>query len=69
MTEQKYLDYVMYHELLHKKHSFNVKNGRHQAHTTAFRNDERRFGLDMEQELNKWLRKKKYSMKRMLRFW
>jgi len=69
MTEQKYLDYVMYHELLHKKHSFNVKNGRHQAHTTAFRNDERRFGLDMEQELNKWLGKKKYSMKRMLRFW
>lgn len=67
--EKKFLDYVMYHELLHKKHTFNVKNGRHQAHTTVFRKDEKKFGTDAEEELNAWLRKKKYSIKRMFRLW
>jgi len=59
-----YLDYVMYHELLHKKHSFNVKNGRHQAHTTAFRKDEARFEPGMEAKLSGFLRRKKYSTRR-----
>jgi hypothetical protein len=74
--EKEFLDYVMYHELLHKKHTFNVKNGRHQAHTTVFRNDEKKFGsddgIDMEKELNSWLRKKRYSMKsvkKIFKFW
>jgi predicted metal-dependent hydrolase len=71
--ELKFLDYVVYHELLHKKHTFKVKNGRHQAHTTIFRNDEKKFGLDMdvdmEKELESWLRKKKYSLRRMLKMW
>jgi len=67
--EQKHLDYVVYHELLHKKHTFNVKNGRHQAHTTVFRNDEKKFGEHAEEELNSWLRKKKYSLKRMFDWW
>lgn len=71
--EQKFLDYVVYHELLHKKHTFNVKNGRHQAHTTVFKNDEKRFsdeaGMDMEKELNRWLRGKKYGLKRMFKWW
>ena len=62
----RFLDYVLYHELLHKKHSFQVKNGRHHAHTTAFRNDEKGFDKekDMEKELSKFLRRKKYSAKR-----
>jgi len=67
--EKKFLDYVMYHELLHKKHTFNVKNGRHQAHTTVFRNDEKKFGEHAEEELTSWLRKKKYSLKRMFKLW
>jgi hypothetical protein len=69
--EKKLLDYVVYHELLHKKHTFNVKNGRHQAHTAAFRNDEKKFRAeaDMEKELNAWLGKKKYSIKRVFRLW
>jgi predicted metal-dependent hydrolase len=77
--DKKYLDYVVYHELLHKKHTFNVKNGRHQAHTTAFRNDERKFGItnedvnvDMEKELNNWLRRKRSplkSVKSIFKFW
>ena len=57
--ELRILDYVMYHELLHKKHSFNVKNGRHRSHTHAFRLDERKFGATAEQELTNWLRRKK----------
>jgi len=68
-SEQKFLDYVIYHELLHKKHSFNVKNGRHQAHTTAFRTDEAKFSINIEEELGEWLRKKKYSIKRMFKLW
>jgi len=72
-NEKKFLDYVVYHELLHKKHTFKVKNGRHQAHTTIFRNDEKKFGeensTDMENELSKWLRKKKYGLRRMLKLW
>jgi len=71
--EKKFLDYVVYHELLHKKHTFNVKNGRHQAHTTVFRRDEKKFsnetGIDMEKELNTWLRKKKYGLKRVFKWW
>jgi len=70
--EKRFLDYVIYHELLHKKHTFNVKNGRHQAHTTVFKNDEKKFsenGIDMEKELNKWLRNKKYGLKRMFKWW
>jgi hypothetical protein len=68
-SEQKYLDYVVYHELLHKKHTFNVKNGRHQAHTTIFRQDEKKFGVNAEEELTSWLRKKKYSLKRIFKLW
>ncbi len=64
--ELRILDYVMYHELLHKKHSFNVKNGRHHAHTKAFRDDEKKFGETAEQELTNWLRKKKL---RRWKFW
>lgn len=62
-SDIKFLDYVLYHELLHKKHSFNVKNGRHTSHTRAFREDEEKFGHDMEAELGKFLRRKKYSIR------
>ena len=37
------VDYVMYHELLHKKHGAILVNGRRVAHSPAFRDDERRF--------------------------
>lgn len=64
--EMKHLDYVMYHEILHKKHSFNIKNGRHNAHTKAFRDEEKKFAVNAENELNAWLKKKRY---RKWRFW
>ncbi len=41
--EQELLDYVMYHELLHKKFKFDVKNSRSMHHTKEFRRAERMF--------------------------
>lgn len=37
------VDYVMYHELLHKKHGATLVNGRRVVHGPTFRADERRF--------------------------
>lgn len=37
------VDYVIYHELLHKKHRIAVVNGRRFSHTQAFRSEERLF--------------------------
>lgn len=68
VDEIKYLDYVMFHELLHKKHQFEMKNGRQHAHTTAFRVEEATFGIT-EQELGMWLAKKKYSLKNVFKWW
>ena len=50
LTEQDLRDYVMYHELLHKKHKFTNKNGRVHHHTKAFRDDERQFANAAECE-------------------
>jgi hypothetical protein len=37
------LDFVMYHELLHKKHGSKTVNGRRLSHSQAFRAEERQF--------------------------
>ncbi|MEP7336583.1 MAG: hypothetical protein ABI977_02370 [Acidobacteriota bacterium] len=37
------VDFVMYHELLHKKHGSMIVNGRRLSHSPAFREDERQF--------------------------
>lgn len=59
-TERELTKYVLYHELLHKKHSFKTKNGRGQYHTPAFRADEKKFhDKDIEKKLTKFIRKKK----------
>lgn len=39
----RFLDLVMYHEMLHKKHKFYMKNGRSHHHTPIFRNAEKQF--------------------------
>ncbi len=39
----EYLDKVMHHEMLHKKHKFKMKNGRCHHHTPEFREEERQF--------------------------
>ncbi len=49
------MDYVMYHELLHKKHQFSGKGGSHRYHTHAFRQDEQKFpdAQRLEKELSR----------------
>ena len=37
------IDFVMYHELLHKKHGVRAVNGRRRVHSAVFRADEQRF--------------------------
>jgi predicted metal-dependent hydrolase len=37
------VDFVLYHELLHKKHGSNLVNGRRLAHSSGFRAEERQF--------------------------
>lgn len=44
------VDYIVYHELLHKQHGIHWVNGRGFAHTTEFQNDERRFERYQEAE-------------------
>lgn len=55
------LDYVMYHEMLHKVHKFKTVNGRSMHHTRAFRKAEAEFeGFhDIERQLRNFLRKKR----------
>ncbi len=58
------LDYIMYHEMLHKKHKFMTKNGKSFHHTARFRQDERSFqDPHIEQKLQKFIRM------RRKRFW
>lgn len=49
------IDYVIFHELLHKKHKFNHKNGKSYHHTKRFREEERMFEnyADVEKNLKK----------------
>ncbi len=37
------IEFVMYHELLHKKHGIGFATSRRTIHTSAFRDEERRF--------------------------
>ena len=54
---QDFIDLVMHHELLHKKHKFSSKNGRSLHHSSAFRKEERLFDNfdEKEKELKRYL--------------
>lgn len=57
-----FLDYVMFHEMLHKVHKYKTVNGRSMHHTTKFKFAEKQFerSASIEKELTKFLRKKKF---------
>ncbi len=56
------LDYVMYHEMLHKKHKFHTTRGRSYHHTKLFREKERAFeDPEAEEKLKAFLGKKKFA--------
>lgn len=54
-VESKVLDYLVYHELLHKKIKFSNKNGRNFHHTREFRQREKKFESveEIEKEIEK----------------
>lgn len=57
-SSMRLLDFVMYHEMLHKKHKYNTKNGRNMHHTREFRTSESKyenFGT-IDAELTKFVR-------------
>ncbi len=56
------LDFVMYHEMLHKKLNFKTTNNRNMYHTAEFRKKEKEFhDKDIEKKLQKFIRKKRLS--------
>ena len=58
--ESELLDYVMYHEMLHKKLKYESKNGRNYQHTPEFRRLEREYeDKDAEKRLVAFLRRKR----------
>ncbi len=54
----RFVDRVMHHEMLHKKHKYNSKNGRCHHHTKEFRGDEKKFKdfEDVEKEITVYIR-------------
>lgn len=59
-TDKDMLDFVMYHEMLHKKLNYHSKNGRNYHHTAEFRRLEKQFETHgMDQKLTSFLRKKR----------
>ncbi len=61
MEDTELMDYIMYHELLHKKHQYTAKPGRQLHHSKKFKEDEKKFpdAELLEQELNRLVRKNK----------
>ncbi len=64
------LDYVMYHEMLHKKFKFESKNGRTLHHSPEFRRMEAKFqNRDfIEKEISRLARKHRFGIKAFLNF-
>lgn len=65
--DSQMLDYVMYHEMLHKKFQFNYKKGRTYFHTGEFKKAEKEFEDSeiLEKETNNFL--KNYKRKKKLK--
>lgn len=64
-----FLDLVMHHELLHKKHKFTAKNGRSLHHSKKFRDEEKSFDNfeEKERELKRYLVRS--NLRRLFSFW
>ena len=70
-ARQEIIDYLMYHELLHKHHKFKHHQGRSSFHTSAFREDERRYPNHelVEKEIENIIRRKKYAGRKKTNLW
>ena len=67
---REFLDYVMYHEMLHKKFKFQNKNGRNLHHSSEFKKMEAKFqNRDLiEKEISKLARKHRFGLRAILSF-
>ena len=65
-----FLDYVMYHEMLHKKFKFQNKNGRNFHHSSEFKRMEAKFENRelMEKGISKLARKYRFGVRAILNF-
>lgn len=63
------LDYVMYHEMLHKKHKFTKNKSRSYHHTSAFKKDEQAFENSalLDKRLKRLLVKRRLSFRNIFR--
>ena len=66
----EYLEYVLYHEMLHKKHKFSHNGSRALHHSGAFKQDEAQFprAVDLEKEIPKYLARKRMPYKKKVLF-
>jgi len=63
---EQLMDYVMYHEMLHKKHKYKSTGKRTIHHSRLFRQEERKFrDPEIEDKLKNFLKKEKFKE----RFW
>ncbi len=69
ISNPELLDYVMYHEMLHKKFKFQSKNGRHSHHSREFRFEEAKYPNAKELERKLSLLVTKQSIKKRLFRW
>ena len=67
-VKQELLDYVMYHEVLHKKFKFQNKNGRNLHHSNEFKKMEEKFeNRDLiEKEISRIARKHRFSLRKAI---
>ena len=68
-TRAEVLDYLMYHELLHKHHKFTHRNGRSAFHTREFRDAEKKYPRQekIEQEIQQLIQVKRgFSWKKII---
>ena len=66
---EELLDYIMYHELLHKKHKFDHTKKRHTHHSAAFKASEKEYpGHErLEKEIENMLGRKRFSFRNIFR--
>ncbi|MBW2989166.1 DUF45 domain-containing protein [Candidatus Woesearchaeota archaeon] len=63
------LDYIMYHEMLHKRYKFRKVGSRSYHHTPEFRDKEKEFkdSVLVEKRLRTFLARKRFSLKKILK--
>ena len=64
---EEYMGYVLYHEMLHKKHKFTHNNGRSFHHTPLFKADEAKFprAAELEKEIPKYISRKRSPFRKV----